>query len=421
MTKLKLSFVFIYVFVAVQSCMAMYYDNRFIPLLWKPFITSQDNLSHLRVQLFAVTARNAYDEHKDERPLPSIYDNFWNCYRDKSESKYMYNQTDLGNALTCLGCTNPLKSEWQGADIPWLIGGKFQGEGLSFSWQQAITDWFSFGVNSFVLNLDSWHEFALEFDKLSLRVQPEDCLELDEMRRQMHCEIGLRGDHAHHAGFGDTDIYLRFGYRWDYMLKFRSITAAARVGAIWPTASDRDECYAASISFGGNGHWGFFGAVESEFELREDWKAGLFFWLGKRLPKIEQRRIPVCREPQPYGAAVGKVRIDPGTTVACSPYLAFENLRDGFGLRAQYSLVFHTCDCWDIVSCPVKHSWQGCKINQWGSDYFTVAAFYDFRKLIDDCNWYPIVTLSWDIPAAVLVAENSAKTQRINLGVEWNF
>ncbi len=392
----------------IDSSYAMVFDNRFFPLLWKPYITVEGRPSHVRVEFFALTGKSAYDQNKNEILLPAIYGN--------------YDQGELAKAFVDLGCPNPLKSEWQGVSIPWKIDGKLQGQGLSFSYHQAISDWFSFGIDSFIMHLHSWHEFFLELDKVFLKLQPGDLFELDETRRAMHHQIGLCGDHAHHSGIGDIDFYLRFGYSWDYCYKFRHINAGARFGVILPAAQERDECFPASIPFGGEHHWGIYGAVDAEFELKEDWKAGLFFWLGKRFAKIQERRLPVRGEPQPYGVACGRVYIEPGLTVAFSPYLSLENLRDGFGLRGQYTLTVHDNDKWKTVfQTPTVNLYNVNKLSRWGSDYFSVSAFYDFGKMCLECDWYPIVTLSWDIPASVFVADMFVKTHKITLGVEWSF
>jgi len=387
----------------------MVFDNRFIPLLWRPFVTVEDRSSHVRFEFFAITGKRAYDEHKDEMLLPAIYGK--------------YDQGDLARAFVDVGCPNPLKSEWQGASIPWRISGKLQGQGFTFAYHQAITDWFSFGLDTFVMRLESWSEFFLEMDKISLRLQSGDLLELDEVRRAMHRQMGLCGDHAHHTGIGDIDFYFRFGHSWDYMLKFRHIDAGLRLGVIFPAASKRDECYPASIPFGGERQLGIYGAVDAEFELKEDWKAGLFFWLGKRFASTQSRRLPVRCEPQPYGVCIGRARIEPGLTFAFSPYLSLENLRDGFGLRGQYTLCFHGQDHWQAIlpSCNTVKLEKVNELSEWGSDYFSVSAFYDFGKICIERSWYPIVTLTWDIPTAVFVANRSAKTQQITLGVEWNF
>jgi len=389
-----------------QTC-ATIIDNRWIPLIWRPFTTDWGRPSHVRAEFFAVTAKRAYDEHKDEMLLPEIYGK--------------YDQGDLAKSMVEAGYPNPLKPEWQGASIPWNVNGKLQGQGFTFSYQQAVTDWLSFGINSYVMNLDSWNEFFLEMDKVSLRLQPGDLLELDETRRLMHSQIGLCGDHAHHTGIGDLDVYLRFGYSWNYTLKFKRIDAGFRIGALCPSASMRDENYPASIPFGGERHWGMYGAIDVELELREDWKAGLFGWIGKRFASNQVRRVPVGCEPQPYSVRCEDIRVNPGITFAFSPYFALENLRDGFGLRLQYTLRVHDHDLWSAQSSCAFDFKKINELSSWGSDYFSISSFYDFSKINMERVQYPIVTLTWDIPAAVLVADRSAKTQQISLGLEWNY
>lgn len=411
MTKLKFYHFIILVIVVLcaQSLHSMVFDNRFFPLHWTPYITVEDRPSHVRFEFFALTGNRAYDKNKDEILLPAIYG--------------QYDQSELAKAFVALGCANPLPSEWQGFPIPWKISGKIQGQGFTFSYYQTITDWLVFGFNTFVMRLNSWHEFFLERDKVSLKLQEGDLLELDEIRRTMHQYIGLCGDYAHHTGIGDCDCYLRFGHHWDYSYKFRHIDIGARLGALLPTAQKRSINYPSAIAFGGERHWGIYGAVDAEFELKEDWKAGLFLWLGKRFARTQKRRLPVCGEPQPYGAYVGQVRVNPGLTFSFSPYISFENLRDGFGVRGQYTLTVHDHDLWTAASplCQVVDLKNVNKLSAWGSDYFTVSAFYDFGKMCIKRGWYPAVTLSWDIPASVFVADQSVKTNKITLGIEWSF
>ena len=124
MNKLKL-FLFITTIVSVVgSVQSMVFDNRFLPLLWHPFITAGDRPSHVRAEFLAVTGNRSYDEHKDEQLLPAIYG--------------PYDQGELANSFVDIGCDNPLKSEWQGAKIPWKISGKLQGQGFAFWYHQVI-------------------------------------------------------------------------------------------------------------------------------------------------------------------------------------------------------------------------------------------------------------------------------------------
>ncbi len=90
--------------------------------------------------------------------------------------------------------------------------------------------------------------------------------------------------------------------------------------------------------------WGF----ESELELKEDLTFGLMFRAIKRFKKTENFRMPLRRgdklvptEPEEYGVLVGPVKVDPGWTFVFNPSVETAHLRQGFGLKAMYTLVSH--------------------------------------------------------------------------------
>ena len=83
---------------------------------------------------------------------------------------------------------------------------------------------------------NSWYEFLLNEKDVTLSLKHGDVQELEELRRSMLQKLGFCGDHAHEAGIGDIDLYLRLGNYWEYELKFRSIQAGGRLGVLIPAA-----------------------------------------------------------------------------------------------------------------------------------------------------------------------------------------
>jgi hypothetical protein len=118
-------------------------------------------------------------------------------------------------------------------------------------------------------------------------------------------EAGFCGAHAHERGIGDMDFYVRLGNYWEYTLKCRSIQAGGRVGILIPTAKPRDIRYPAAIPFGGDRHWGVYGAVDATFELREDLKVGIYARANQRFSRIVCTRIPLGCEAENMAAMVG--------------------------------------------------------------------------------------------------------------------
>ena len=124
---------------------------------------------------------------------------------------------------------------------------------------------------------------------------------------------------------------------------------------------------------------------------------------------------------------VGPLEVDPGWTFVFNPYASFEGLREGFGLKAQYTLVSHLKDSF----CDKRSDEEKKRIrtvlepvrerSSWGMEYVTLGAFYDFGKVKDCPCIYPKISAYWDIPVTWLVAKRASKTNCVSLMVEVDF
>lgn len=407
MTYKRLVFTSICLFLMTSTCLSMVFDNRFMPLMQRPWIAPDDGRSHVSTHLFGVRATRAYNSLGAEAPLPDMYGSF-----------------DLGKiaqGIVNLGFQNPIKTEWQGATIPWALEGKLQGQGIDLEWQKAITQYVSIGGSFLVLRLSSWYNFVLNEKDCTLHPRASELQELEDLRLSILRQIGVCGDCSVQHGFGDTDLYVRVGNYWEYACKFRSIQVGGRLGLLIPTGKHQNIHYPSSIPFGGNGHWGIYGAADALFELKEDWKVGLYLRINQRFARTQCHRVPTECEMDNYAALQTDVRVRPGTTFVFSPYVDFECLRDGLGVRVFYVLTKHWADRWSICQQDEKKYKDFIKRTEWGSDYFSVNVFYDFGKVKPNRTVYPILTFCWDIPQSVLIANAVAKTDRISLGVEVAF
>lgn len=396
--------------LASIACFARINDNRYLPFYDRPFITVEDLYSHAGANLFVVTAHDAYNYDQEYVGLFELFGE--------------YDQGKLAKAIAASGCPNPLKTEWQGAIIPWRVFGKLQGQGIEIAYQQQITDHIWLGFDTFAIHMNSWAEFALQQDKVSgIRIKPSDVSELEELRRCMHNSIGLCSDNCQNSGLSDIDAYVRFGKVWDHYLKFRTILGGLRLGVLLPTARKHDWNCPAWIPIGGNGHWGIYGSLEAEFEVKEDMRVGFLMRLTKRFPRTFTQRAPLLNEPEIFGAICVPLRIDPGFTYVGSPYISLEHIRDGLGIRAFYTLAKHEHDSFNYSGDPkCKPNIANLeKYSSWAADYFSLNVFYDFGKVRVCRDVSPILTFNWDIPAAILVAEKVARTHKISLGVELAF
>jgi hypothetical protein len=163
---------------------------------------------------------------------------------------------------------------------------------------------------------------------------------------------------------------------------------------------------------------------DGEFELKEDWKLGLYIGLSKRLAKTQLHRMPVADEPTNFGVVIGDARVNPGVTFMFAPYFSVENLREGFGARIQYTLAVHGADGWTDKRCdktvPVRLR-RVVDWSSWSGGHITLTPLYDFGKLKVNRGIEPIVYLAWDIPVNVFVTRRIPKTNKVSIGIEFNF
>ena len=214
---------------------------------------------------------------------------------------------------------------------------------------------------------------------------------------------------------------MRFGSTWDYVAKCRKIYAGVSFGLLAPTGVKTTLNSAASIPFGGNGHWGLYIKGDALFEVQEDKKVGFILEGIARMPKTVTTRIPLQEsEPYIFSPLIGKVRISPAATVAFAPYFILEHLREGLGLGVNYTLTSHGKDKWTDKrknkTIPVDLS-KAMETSKWGTDYFTINIFYDFQKMELRHPIEPVLSFKVDIPAMLFVSHLSAKTYKISLGV----
>lgn len=410
MSKLNFFLIFFITLTVVQVSFSMVYDNRFIPLFQRPRINIEGLRSSFSVDFMAATASSAFDNDEDEIGLPELHGKF--------------DLGLLGDAIAETGKPNPLRTDLQGIRIPFKMSGKIQAQGLVMSYRQQLSNWLSLGCSWLFMRVNARHQFALDKENLSLILGPGDEKELERTRGRAFSDLGLTDNHWAELGFGDIDFYVRFGGSWDYTLKCRCVDAGLSWGVLVPTGVKHDRFSPASIPFGGNGHWGLYGAGDSLFELREDIKVGFLFRVSKRFPRTRDRRLSVLKEPGIFGAVIGPACVNPGATVVFSPYFVLENLRKGLGVSVQYTLTSHQEDEWSDRRQnkePRLNLTQVRDFSKWGSDYFTLNVFYDFGKIKVVRSFDPIVSFRWDVPSMLFVSSRVAKAHKVLLGIEFAF
>ena len=406
----------VYFFVVIISLFtgvqATIFDNRFVPFLQRPYIIVPDRNSHFSFDVFFATASQAFGPNDREIGIPELTG--------------VYNQSAVAKSFVTLGCENPLPSRYQDTKILWRADGKLLVQGFEFTLRkQIISDYYA-GFYWYFMRANTTSEFFLNLAESGIStISRSDRLLLDRTRREMNLLAGLEtGDHATQAGFGDLDAYFMWEREWPYKLKFRSIRAQASIGGLFPAGQSRDIFEPTSIPFGGDGFWGVYIAGQGEFELKEDWKVGLFGRVSKRFSRTKLERIPLHCEPIQFAPMIAEVDVNPGLTFVFMGWADFENLHKGLGARILLTIRRHWKDSWDVLCSPNCDCINICNLEEltsWGSDYITLNVFYDFGKTKVCRSFEPIVFFAWDVPSNMLVTENSVKTNKIMLGVELSF
>lgn len=416
MLKQNRIFFIISILFAWNTLYSMSFDNRYLPLIQHPFLSNEFHPAHYKTDFFVITASSAFSKEKDN--IISI-----------SELFGPYRLRDIGCALEAIGLDNPLVTDpliaaiVEHKELQWRPKTKLQAQGFNFTFQQPITTHLSIGCDLLCMHVEGRQEYHLLTEEKTT-FTPVDILRLDSLRVCMNSMLGIQDEYVSQVGFGDIITYLRWGTTWDYIYKFRRIEAGLRVGALIPTGQQPELNHPMSVPFGGGGFPGIYVCGDLEFEVKEDWKVGLWFQVNKRFSRTQTKRFPACKESPLYGAIKTQVTINPGPTVILYPYICFENLRKGLGMRVLYSLVHHATDSWSGPCLSILNQTSVTDIEKntkWSSEHVTLNAFYDFGKEKKQPQFDTILQFFWDIPVSWLACNGATRASKITIGVEFNF
>lgn len=404
--------------MATSATHAMIFDNRFWPLFPKKFLSTQV-MPHatfywsLDGVLLGADSSYVSDENDPVGSDEAI---------EFSEIFGPYNQQEINQALQLSGRTDEslLPPGFANVRIPWTIPGKISLRGLALEYEVFPHRNFGIGgsifaghmhaeTNSYILNQNG----ALSENEIS---------ELRHSNAAMRDALGVRPGITHKAVFGDMDLYLHGRFRRYFWHRIHRLEVGLRLGALFPTGTKGSINNPVGLPVGGDGHYGIYGQFDTELLLRDLLTAGFSLQVIKRLSRTALHRMPIQTEPTNYGALVGVARVDPGVTIAFYPYFQVGGLRDGLGLTAGYYLIHHFHDSWSVPTCTPAERRPNLNLlarrSKWGSDHFSVGAFYDFG-FEKECRWYtPIISITVDIPWHGPVTDMTTKSHGISLRIE---
>lgn len=391
-----------------NSTNPMVYDNRFVPLFQKPFVTTPCVYGHGQAQPFFMRADDAQGD-VEKQPLPDLFGT--------------YDLISIINALLKSGkiSENPLRSDLQSlTTIPFKREGRIDTQGMAFFYQWPIACNWYLGTSFLFMHVNSRAEFCLDS---SVDISPGDKSYLFKLKEQLNKDLGLLPPLYSRTVFGDVVFFLKYNCFMPYTFKFRSLNFIPEIGVYIPTSPRSLLNNPASIPIGGERRWGMYFGFENQYEVREDWFAKVMFRAIKRFKNNEIERLPIDQEPINYGAFMGFTSINPGWTFVFAPSIFLKGIREGLGVSVLYTLVSHLRDNVSSCSSCEGESLQPnikCfeRLSGWGSEYISVGLFYDLAKERDCCR-YPTVSLYWDIPVDWLISERSARTHCISLVVDF--
>ena len=401
----------------VVPLLAMVFDNRYLPLLSKPLFRRPDSCCFFTIQPFFMTANNAWGEFGENNSLQEEFGLY--------EWHGKYDQKILDNAIISSGLSgSSLRSDLQlRSQIPWAMNGELHAIGFALYGYAQLAPLFAVGGSWVFLHANGAMEFLLDPVVFDASVMGDE-RELFIARDKMHRLLGVQPGLWHATGSGDLDLYMRFGGVTEYRWKLRRLDAGIKIGLILPFAAPISLYNPASITFGGNRHFGLYLSFEGEAELKEDLRAGLLLRVIKRFSRRHRARLPLLNEPDIFGSLVTCVDVDPGVTFVFSPHVAFDEVRDGLGFFIQYTLLFHTKDALeDLRKNPrIKANINAVRNrSSWVNEYVSIGIAYDVHASRQVSWWLPKVTFLWDIPVNPMMSKRANKTQGVSLLAKIDF
>ncbi len=388
-------------------------DNRYIPLYRQIFRHYTDKKSAFGANLFFVTGKSARDQAGEDVSV--------------AELNGKYDLAIIGKSMEKAGLENPILDQLQTKPhIIFDLDGKLEAQGLWIGYEQALGKYLGLGANIYMMHVTSRQDFNIS-EKLIKDLNLLNGMEniLRKNQGEANDLMGLKFGQFSKTGFSDLDFYFRIGNVVDYYYKFRRIDYGICFGVLVPVGPKIELDNPASIPFGGlNGLFGIYSMADFTFELKEDLVVGLWIQICQRFEKTQKSRIPVGLEPIEFAPLTGPVHVKPGITFGISPYIALEDLMNGFGVKGRYTFVLHEHD--NLIDMrpdkTVPSKLRPVIDNSgWIAEYATISGLYDFSKTNKPRKFAPLVYLDWDIPVNVFGARGVAKTNRVSLGMEIDF
>jgi hypothetical protein len=431
-SKLKIGFLFSLIFVS--PIFAARNASRYLPFLERPEEYVTQGKSHVYPALFITSASTAFRSMGGNGGIPEL----WGMYNLKNViSSVAAARKSVYNPFA----NEPGYTDFNEKDLRFSMNGKIKSRGLILSAEKVFSrrsNWlknFSAGFFIPLMIVNTSMRFSLDKENSHADARSATDAEVDlfdRVRRKVHNDLGLKDDNWSKTGLGDLDLHIGWRRYFDHVLKMRSIDLNLRGGLLVPTSQKRDKNFPSSIPFMGNGHWGIYGDLVSEFELKQNWKLGVMFALIKQFDRTYDRRIPYLHEPPMFSALSGNVKVDRGITAKASTYFTLENLMDGLHSQFRYTFLRHCADVWDDKrdDKSVKSYLESTDSNapfvrstrkymsRWKYHYITLEVIYDSVEAMR--NWF-LKPKIYAILDYAFTGRGVSKTHQFTIGAQFHF
>ncbi|MCB9492832.1 MAG: hypothetical protein H6679_01005 [Epsilonproteobacteria bacterium] len=408
---------------------SMHNGSRYFFFLERPEDYTERR-SHLAPSIFFINASTGFKRGGGTIGIPEL----WGRY-DLNEVIASLQAVDpTANPFACSITSETFKDKC----MRFKVESRVRGWGMQLSYEQKLP-WVPIYVGAWLpimhLSVNSRY-FFLRQESASffadsnkpLRVQHQEDLVVDELRRATHQLLGFEGNEWIRTGFGDLDLHVRGRYFGDHEFLMKSINLNFQTGVVVPTGVRSDTAVPISMPFMHDGHAGVYIDLAGEFELKQDWKFGLMGSLLSLFEKEHCKRIPVDCEPAPFSALVGRVSVTPGMSYKFATYFTLENMTDGLHFHARYTYLRHERDRWHDLRGdhnPQSYLQKGTELvrakealSKWSTHYMTFQVSYDTKLGGKKYVGKPLLFLSYDVP---INGSGVMKTHQINAGVQMHF
>ncbi len=425
--RLKFFLFFFLVIASFSNTFTLHNTNKYFTFLERPEHYRAHKKPYVHCAFFHTTATTAF---KTNGGNTGVFD-LWGSYDLKDVALSLQTAQKLPHNPI----TNP---NFKDQSILFSAAGKIKTVGLMLHYEHEL-NWhnIALGIWMPVLNVKPTSRYDL-LNKSSFTNIPQAPTLIDDIRRDIHKQIGFTSNNWSTTGVGDIDVHVRWHNTWDHQCMMRCIQLALQAGVLIPTGIKSNINNPASVSVMGSGHWGLYLDVNPEFELRQNLKVGALLGAAYAFSHTKTKRIPVYKEPAIFSSLIGPVKTQPGITTKVSPYLIFEHLTDGLHFNARYTYLRHTKDSYcdmrtdkSIASYLTKkptdqisqenidtNIFEKKKLSKWIKHYITLGLTYDSKEALRNWKFNPIFYTTFDTPIG---GRSIAKNHQITVGVELYF